>query len=350
VKSDDVLASEQALEAKFAEIGFGKDRIDVRAEAAPEEGTPAETVQAEPLRDEQGRFVSAEPQVEAPTDPENASDSGDDLNQQGNTDPAVAAFLAKYGGDVDKALAGAVHLQRKAGEQSNEVGELRQMVQELSQIRESFQTQQQQTPQVLDQATVDWFDEQAYSNPHGAAEYARQQGNDVLLQRALAIWKANEPGDYAVYVNDLNNQKLRSEFEERLQQAQQLPMDSNMHMALMNVRSSHPEFSNYDEALEATLQKYPSVSDAIQSAATSGDRNKLEAAIETAYALAQGDTLRSLALTGPAPDNTTTTSQVVELTVSETTEAAPEPSNMDKFRSEFHQEMEQRRRGVFVAE
>ena len=69
---------------------------------------------------------------------------------------------------VNKALAGAVHLQRKAGEQSNEVGELRRMVEELGQLRESIQQGQQREP-VMDQATVDWFDEQAAINPYGAA-------------------------------------------------------------------------------------------------------------------------------------------------------------------------------------
>jgi len=122
-------------------------------------------------------------------------------------------------------------------------------------------------------------------------------------------------------------------------------------MALTNVRSRNPEFSNYDDAIEATMQKYPALQDALQSAASAGDTAKLEAAIETAYALAQGDTLKSLALSGPAPEqSTTTTSGIVAPTVSETHEAAPEPTNVDKFRSEFHQEMEQRRRGVFVAE
>jgi len=320
----------------------------VRVEAAPEsveEGTPAEveTVQAGQLRDERGRFTSAEAPAEETTPP-----SAEDPTGTGQ-DPAVAAFLAKYGGDVNKALAGAVHLQRKAGEQSNEVGELRRMVEELGQLRESIQQGQQREP-VMDQATVDWFDEQAAINPYGAAEYARQQGNELLLQRALATWKEIDPYQASVYTNDLRLQQMNQQFEERLSKAQQLPVDTSVHMALTNVRSRNPEFSNYDDAIEATMQRYPALQDALQSAASAGDTAKLEAAIETAYALAQGDTLKSLALSGPAPESTTTTSEVVAPTVSETHEAAPEPTKVDQFRSEFHREMEQRRRGVFVAE
>jgi len=352
VKSDEALAAEQNLEAKFSDIGFGKDRIDVRAEAAPEpveEGTPAaaETVQADPLRDERGRFTS----TEEPT-AEESTPSAEDPTGTGQ-DPAVAAFLAKYGGDVSKALAGAVHLQRKSGEQSNEVGELRRMVDELSQLREGIQAQNQQQQQpVMDQATVDWFDEQAAMNPYGAAEYARQQGNELLLQRALANWKEIDPYQASVYTNSLQNQQMYAQFEERLSKAQQLPVDTTVHMALTNVRSRNPEFSNYDDAIEATMQKYPALQDALQSAASAGDTAKLEAAIETAYALAQGDTLKSLALSGPAPEqSTTTTSGIVAPTVSEAHGDEPVTlTRSEQMKADMNQEIANRRRGVFVAE
>jgi len=153
-----------------------------------------------------------------------------------------------------------------------------------------------------------------------------------------------------VYTNSLQNQQMQQQFEQRLAQAQQLPVDTNVHMALTTVRSRNPEFSNYDDVLAGTLERYPAAADAIQAAAEAGDRARLEAAIETAYALAQGDTLKQIVRTPATPETTTTTSDVVAPTTSESREPAPQETPTDAFRSAFHQEMEQRRRGVFVAE
>ena len=338
-----------AVEEKLANIGFGKERIDVRP-AAPDEGTPVETVEADQPRNDLGQFASPEqPEAEAP---ENVAEEVAAENEpQDGKDPAVAAYLAKYGGDPDKAIAAAVHAQRQLGKQSSEVGELRRMVDELSQLREGIQQQNQTQQQpVMDQATVDWFDQQALDNPYGAAEYARQQGNPMLLQRALSTWKDIDPYSASVYTNELRLQEQQQQFEERISKAAQMPMDATINVALTNVRSQNPHYSNYDDALEATLQKYPAVQEAIESAATAGDTGRLEAAIGTAYALAQGDTLAQVVRTGETPESTTTTETVAAPTISEPHEAPAAPTQTDSFRDAFRQEAEQRKRGVFVAE
>ena len=46
-------------------------------------------------------------------------------------DPEIAAYLERFGGDADKALAAAVEAQKMIGRQANEVGELRQQQSEL---------------------------------------------------------------------------------------------------------------------------------------------------------------------------------------------------------------------------
>jgi hypothetical protein len=352
VSEAEIHTGSNAVEDKLANIGFGKDRIDVR-EAAPDEGTPAETVQAdEQPRDDAGRFASNDIPPDPPN-PEGRPEPTDELvtdepQAADDQDPAVAAFLKKYNGDVEKALQGAVHLQRKSGEQSNEVGELRRMVDELAQLREGMQQGQQQ-PQ-MDQGTIDWFDQQALENPYQAAEWARQQGNSMLQQRALSTWKEIDPGNYAVYLNNLQNQEFEQRLEKRLAQAQQLPMDASINVALTNVRSRNPQFSNYDDAIATAMEKYPSAARAVQVAAENGQAGELEAAIETLYGLAEGDTLRQIALTGPAPESTTTTNTVAAPTISEPHEAPAPPTPDSEFRDAFRQEAEQSRRGVFVAE
>lgn len=347
----DAIAAEQAVEAKLAEAGADDIRrysfSDAPEVAAPE-GTPAEEVQADQPRNELGQFASQEPDTTAEAPAEEIQSE----TAQTGQDPAVAAFLSKYGGDVDKALAGAVHLQRKAGEQSNELGDLRRVVDELSQLRETvqadYQTRQQNTP--LDQGTIDWFDQQAYDNPYGMAEWARQQGNQILQQRALGIMKETSPGDYAVYVNSLNNEQLRAEFQQELQAARQAPLDAGLNLALMNVRSKNPQFVNYDDKLEATFEKHPFVAKALDQAVSSGDSQQIEDVIKTAYSLAVGDTLANLALTGETPDNTTASTEVVEPTTSETHEPEPEPTGTEQFLAAFRQEAEQRRKGIWVAD
>jgi len=355
VKSDEALAAEQSLESKLSEAGLDQvRRVGVMSDAAPDAGTPAETVQADDQpRDEAGRFASLledQPEVEAPENvvEENAAEAEPVTDGQ---DPAVAAFLKKYNGDVEKALQGAVHLQRKAGEQSNEVGELRRMVDELAQLREGIQQGQQQQP-ALDQATVDWFDQQAIDNPYGAAEYARQQGNPMLLQRALSTWKEMDPYQAAVYTNELRLQEQQRQFEERLSQREQLPLDASINVALTSVRSRNPHYSNYDEDIASAMEKYPSAARAVQFAAESGNAKELESAIETLYGLAIGDTLQRQALTGPAPDSTTVTQDVAAPTVSEPHGETPATplSPTEQMKAAMNEEIAKTRRGVFVAE
>jgi len=351
VSEAEIHGGSNAVEEKLAEIGFGKDRIDVR-QAAPDEGTPAEVVQADQPRDEAGRFASPEqPEAEAP---ENVVEeiAAEDQPQAPGQDPAVAAFLQKYNGDVTKALEGAVHLQRRAGEQSNEVGELRRMVDELSQIKEGMQQQSQYQQQpVLDQATVDWFDQQAIDNPYGMAEYARQQQNPILLQRALSTWKEMDPYAASVYTNELRLAEQKAQFEQQIQKAQQLPLDSSIHVALTNVQSRNPHYVNYSDGIEETMTKYPSAAKAVQLAAESGNRAELEAAIETLYGLTIGDTLQKQALAGPAPESTTVTQDVAAPTVSEPHgETAAPLSRTEQMKAEMQAEIANRTRGVFVAE
>ena len=347
-----------AVEAKLAEAGADTIRrysFSDAPEAAPETGTPAEVVDADSPtgqpRNELGQFAIPE-QPEAEFAPDAVEIEDEPQAQAESKDPAVQAILNKYGGDVDKALNAMVHLQRKNGEQSNELGDLRRMVDELSQLRETVQAdyQQRQQNQPLDQGTVDWFDEQLLQNPQGALEYARQSGNNLLFQRGLAQWKEMQPGDYAVYVNNLNNAALYQQMQQQVSAASQLPADANMHMALQNVRAKSPEYVNYDDAIGETLEKYPYMKQAVTNAAASGDRQQLEGAIETLYALAQRDTLASIALTGNTPETTTASTEVAEPTVSETHEPTPEPSQTDLWRQQFRETAERERKGIWVAD
>ena len=352
--SEELIEGSNAVEAKLAEAGADQVRrfsFDQAPEAAPETGTPAEEVSAEipeRTRDERGRFAAAEqPEVAEP------EAQGEVAAETPTVDPDVAKFLAKYGGDVDKALQGAVNLQRKAGEQSNEVGELRQLVEQLSTLNNSIsQAQAQPQPQYVDQGTIDWFDQQVYDNPNQAVELARQQGNSILFQRGLAAWKEIAPADYAVYVNELRNQQYFGQIQQQLQQQQQqaqLPQDAQINLALSNVLNRNPEFTTYSDVLDSTMEKYPYAAKLLNAATQSGDSAQIEGAIETLYSLARGDTLYSALRAGDTPEDSTTTAQVAVPQTSETREAPAEPTAEDEFRQAFRQEAERQTRGVWTA-
>jgi hypothetical protein len=334
----DALAAEQAVEAKLAEAGadtLRRPTFGETPEAAPE-GTPDDSQ----ARNELGQYTTTEAETaDVPEAPAEVVPQGD---------PAVAAFLNKYGGDVDKALEGAVHLQRKSGAQSNELGDLRRMVDELSNLSASIQAQTQ-APQ-MDQATVDWYDQQVMDNPPQALEWARQQGNQMLVQRGLSVWKEIDPYEAAVYTNRLDNQALAAQVQAQMRQQAQLPLDATVNLALQNVRGRNPQFANYDDALEATLGRHPFAAKALEQAASSGDPAQIEGAIETLYSLAVGDTLQTLALAGPEGSDTTTTQDVATPTVSETRDPTPEPTTTDRFKEAFRQEADRMRKGVWVAE
>lgn len=351
----DALEAERAVEAKLAEAGADQIRRhsfgDAPETAPVDQGTPVEEVAADQPRNELGQFASNEP-------PANEARIEDPAAEVPGVDPAVQGFLSKYGDPNDpatlnKAIQGAVHLQRKAGEQSNELGDLRRMVDELSALRETVQADYQaraNAPQPVDQATADWFDQQVMQNPHQALAWAQQQGNQLLVQRGLDTWKEVDPYGAASYRNDLQLAQMQQQMEQRLQAAQQLPIDATVNMALQAVRTRNPGFISYDEALADTLERYPYQAQQLQAAASSGNREQLEGAIETLYSLAERDTLRSLVLSGPAPEQTTSTEQVVTPTTSATHEPEPEPSQTDQFLAAFRQEAENQRRGVWVAE
>lgn len=349
MKSDDAMAAEQAVEAKLAEAGADQVRRHTFSDApetAPEVGTPAEEISAEQPRNDLGQFASSD----QPEEPEETIATAD----ESGLDPSVQKYLAKYGGDKDKAIAAAVEAQRQLGRQSTEVGDLRAqnaeyeaLISELQGLRSDIA--QNRANQPIDQGTVDWFDQQVMQNPQGAMEWARQQGNQILMQRGLDTWKEFDPYGASSYRNDIQLATLQQQMAQERQAAVQLPVDASVNLALQNVRSKNPEYASFDEAIGTTLQRNPWLQSQLQTAAKSGDPSQLEGVIETVYGLARGDTLYNALQSGVTPDSTTTTTEVAVPATSETREAPPEPTAQDAFRASFREEAERQNKGIWVA-
>lgn len=159
--------------------GFDWENMSYSDEA-PEEGTPSEEAQeadtapTERLRDERGRYVSA-PQEEEPV-AETPEQEGPQIPEE------IQGILNKYGGDPYRALSGMAELQALQGRQSQEVGELRQTVNQLQQYIAS--REQAQTAQT---------DYSSYADDTGAVVEAMYQNRDPRWQMALNHWRQEDP-------------------------------------------------------------------------------------------------------------------------------------------------------------
>lgn len=316
--SDQALAAERGLEEKLATLGLD----ELRRPGGPDSAGEAEP---EPVAEE-----APAPELEPAPEPEpEAAPVADETG-----DPAIAAYLKKYDGDINKALQAGAQAQRRIGEMKTEVGqtreqneELQRVVDEVAQLKDQLSQQRTQVP--VDQATANWFDEQVIQNPMAAMEWARQQGNQILVQRGIQTWKELDPYGAARYENALDMQALRQEL------TTQRPSDESIEIqsALSEVLARHPEFVQYTDDLPALLEERP-----YDARGLSGSLQEKVAALQTLFELAERKTLRSLALanaTDPAAP-----AEVAVPTVSEDRpeEEAPPPSGVDVFREQFADE------------
>jgi hypothetical protein len=99
-----------------------------------------ETAEPGPARGPDGKFVPKAAPTPTPDTPPTGADTSTDGDVFTSDDPAVAALLAKYNGNVEEAIKGAAHMQSLIGRRdeereqlSRELAELRGLVQGLQQ-------------------------------------------------------------------------------------------------------------------------------------------------------------------------------------------------------------------------
>lgn len=339
MKTDEALAAENAVAEKLASVGADTVRRSTHQAPLEPAGAPEPTPEPEPQAQVEDE-TPAEPAAEAAAETPSAGD-----------DPAISAYLKKYGGDVNKALQAAVSAQRKLGEIGSELGQTRQQNAELEQIITRLDAMEQRAaqpaaPSLPDQATIDWLDEQITVNPAAAQGYAVQAlnaGQTVLYDRIMRQWYDNDPYAATNFSNAIRFEQVKQEL-----QAAAPVRDENtaMQAAVSQVLSEHPEFTQYTDNLAAVIERYPAAASGLQ-----GSQEQKQQAIETLFALAERDTLRAIALTGGPAAEAATTHDVVTAATSQDppTEAPAEPTPLDKWREQFRQEAEKMRGGAFVA-
>lgn len=162
-----------------------------------EPGQPAAT----PERDEKGRFVSNQERAAAASDT-GATAATDTSGEDGAVaDPEIEAFLAKYDGDVEKALKGAANAQSLIGRRDEDKERLERELAELRGRLDGFMAagQRQQSPAALSNDQIEEIatsrvETLGYSDAATeAANLAHTQGDERAYRTILSQWMLEDP-------------------------------------------------------------------------------------------------------------------------------------------------------------
>lgn len=303
-------------------------RLDI--EAAPSEGTPAQTPEsdlppaaldqvvdapdsAEPAIPPTAETVETpEPQQDRPRDPETGQFiSKEQAAQVAQGDPELQAFLDKYQGDPEKALRAAVEAQKKIGQMGSELGSTRQerdeVLERLSRIE--GQLQQPAPPAAPagppSQQTVEWFEGQMENDPQGAAVWAASNDpSGVLLNQALDYWYDVNPRQASEFIMNARLQAQQRAFEERLKEQTapfaEVATKNAIGEAWAAAREKFPDLDERTPHILEAAKLAPEVAEGLQS----DDPAERVDAVTKLYYLGAGIAgLSAPAPTGGTPDN-----------------------------------------------
>ena len=167
---------------------------------APDEETATDETAEETPAEE-----TVEAAVEPDEEPEEVVEGETPAPQYGEE---VEAYLSKYGGDIEKALAAAIQAQSKIGEQGQELGELRRMVQEIMDRPEPKAPQSPFVPEQIQEA-ID-------ANPGQVAQWAIQNENPHVYEAALSEWYDQDPKAATRFEITLNRELAKQEAQAQI--------------------------------------------------------------------------------------------------------------------------------------
>jgi hypothetical protein len=237
------------------EQGFDWDSM-TQTETAPS-GQPAghEGLQLEEppqrQRDEKGRFVSqSEEYPPSPTEPEQ-HDEGDP-GQPGYS-PEIQALLAKYGGNVEAALAASVEAQQYVGRSKQEMGELRRELEELRARQEQAFFEDDESE------FAESFDEQLEADAAEAAMAAFQRGDNARFQQAYAQWTRDDPVTARIWGESQAAKLELAQVREQMQATMQPVVEDRRQQAEINVFTElareYPDIAQNIDGINQVLQE-----------------------------------------------------------------------------------------------
>lgn len=247
------------------ELEFIQQHLAAARGEAPAPADEADTVEdaeatEDELQDTPEAGDSAEPDDSADggTEDEAESDEGaeDDDIVYLDLDPAVQALIdSKYGGDLGKALEALAESQSMIGRQSNEVGQLRQQLEELKTLVERGQTLQQPYPEWPDE--MDDPDQAGLRYREIAEEAFNRQDVD-MFSRAVDVWQEMDPVG-AINYRDLKILQLQTAVQAPAPAA--APVEATLANGLAVLREKYPQFTTdaFQAEIGKELEKFPAL-------------------------------------------------------------------------------------------
>lgn len=295
------------------------------------------------LRGPDGKFVSAEgheSDPDAQPDPE-ATPTPDEWVL--DVDEDVQSFLGKYDGDLNKALRGAVELQKMAGRQGSELGELRKMQADLESLRSEVQ-RRQEAPQVAPKPMPDYRG-MIEEDPRDAAITAYDNGHWDAMGAALQAWASDDPVEARLFAMNVKHEADLMEQRALAEQAQRARADTtNVTLQqefvkrVADVASRHPDLESMMGEIAKVSQERPLLREVLET----GSPADRAAALEDLYLIAKSRTVAS---------DTSEAVRQVQVRVSDearearaaaavvagsgSSAATDQPTRVDEFRSAF---------------
>ena len=238
------------------------------------QGTPSEEVAEEAApagrpRDDLGRFAAESQETEEPTE-------------------AEKLFAGKYKSveDLERAYQEAAS---KLGEQGNELGELRKLIDERLPAVDDEEDWAEPvfTPQAAGQMQ-NLLEAGRYQE---AAVYAAQSGNNLLYDQVLEAWFEEQPRAAANFDTNLKLQAMEARWQQQRQPEVQARVQSEADKAWNNVAKRFSDLPGLADKVIEAGQRYPDVLRVLQT--DSGIEGK-ERAIEALYKIAKADSLDTL--------------------------------------------------------
>lgn len=259
-----------------------QERLESLRDAAPEQQQPEPT----PVVEEQ------EPVAEtpaAPVEPEEvvAEEPRAPLTVEIDTsDPEVARLLEKYGGDVNKALAGGANLYSVVGRQGNELTELRRLMEErVNGIEQTVQAANQ--PQYdPDELTV-WMAE----HPTAIPDIARQAfyaGNDALMDIAVDAWEDVDRGAARRFSQEAAVARARAQITAEGERDAKIA--SGWNQTAEKFADEHPDLETHAQRMREIAPQYPNLISILQT----GDPQARVEVLEFLYDKAKGSSAEEI--------------------------------------------------------
>lgn len=235
----------------------GDEELLGRATEEPEAAVVEEPEVQERERDDKGRYAKQE---EAPEEtPEVTAD---------DTDSELETYLAKYGGDKDKALQAAVEAQKLIGRKESELQELRD---ELNQRFDQFEERVTPPAPTYDAEQVQ---ERLAENPaliSQVAQAAYEEGNEDILDVAIVAWEDHDPHGAKRFQRRIAAMEANKALQVQTQrvQAQQNTWDRTAEA----FAKDHPDFDTFAPKMMEIAGDYPNMLKMLEQG---GDKAQLE--------------------------------------------------------------------------